>query len=187
MSDEVKTQPQAGAEPEAVQAIVPEVEAEEFDKERALDTIKKLREFEKESKRLSKQVEQYEKAEKERKQAEMSEIDRLKAQYEEAAVQLQTLQTNELKRQAAAKHNLPDVLAARLQGSTLEEFEADAEELAKTLPKSSVKMGATNPGAAPAKQTDDELRAKLWNNRPTFDRAWAESHGGGVIEITKED
>ena len=40
----------------------------------------------------------------------------------------------ELKRQAAKKAGLPDDLAGRLSGGTLEELEADAEELAKAMP-----------------------------------------------------
>jgi len=141
-----------------------------------------------EAAKYRKQASAFEDAEQKRKEAEMSETEKLKAQYEKAQSELQALKLNDLKRQAAAKHNLPDQLALRLQGETLEELEADAEQLAKTLPKPTAKIGATNPGAGPPKTTDDELRARLFGaGRGVFDRSWAESHGGGVITIDKED
>jgi hypothetical protein len=147
-----------------------------------------LRKANAEAAKYRKQASAFEEAEQKRKEAEMSETDRLKAQYEKAAAELQALKLNELKRQAAAKHNLPEVLALRLQGTTLEELEADAETLSKTLPKQSPKIGATNPGAAPAQTTDDELKAKLWGRtKDVFSRAWAEQHGGGVFTVQKEE
>ena len=188
MSDQPQIQPQEGAEQGATQAVTPAVEAEEFDKERALETIKKLREFEKEAKRLKSKVTEYEEAEQKRKEADMSEMDKLKAQYEKAQNELHTLQTNELKRQAAAKHKLPDALALRLQGNTLEELEKDAEELVKTLPKGTVNMGATNPGATTGRKTDEELRAEIFGGgKALFTPGWLEQHGGGVFSVDKED
>lgn len=44
------------------------------------------------------------------------------------------LETANLRSTAARKHNLPDALAARLQGSTAEEIEADAQALAQLIP-----------------------------------------------------
>lgn len=187
MSDQ-PAQPQVGAETDVIEKVTPAVETEEFDKERALETIRKLREFEKEAKSLKRKVGEYEEAEQKRKEAEMSETDKLKAQLEKAALELSTLKTNELKRQAAAKFKLPDALALRLQGNTLEELEADAETLAKTLPKGTVTVGATNPGAVSNKKTDEELRAEIFGGgKQLFTPGWLEQHGGGVLFLDKED
>lgn len=127
-------------------------------------------------------------AEQERKDAELSETERLKKQLAEREQALKQLQTNELKRQAAAKFNLPEKLALRLQGETLEELEQDAENIAKELPKpAQARLGATNPGAAPGKKTDDEIYTEIWGGgKKIFDRAWNEQHGGGVFFNDKE-
>jgi alanyl-tRNA synthetase len=143
-----------------------------------------------EAAKYRKQAESFEQAEQARKEAELSETEKLKAQNEKLARDLQTLQTNELKRAAAAKHGLPPALALRLQGTTAEELEADAEELAKTLPKQTApKVGATNPGASPAVTSEQVLRETLFNCRPggLFTGEWAQQHGGGVFEVTKGD
>jgi hypothetical protein len=63
--------------PEAEQAP-----ANDFDKDRAMATIKQLRQFEKDAKAKLKRLEELEKADSDRRQAEMTEADRLKAELE---------------------------------------------------------------------------------------------------------
>jgi len=69
----------------------------------------------------------------------------------------------ELKRKAATDHNLPEALAARLQGETPEEIEADAKALAETLPKQSPqpRISTTNPGLSQTGESDQERRRRL--------------------------
>jgi hypothetical protein len=96
-----------------------------------------------------------------------------------------------LQRQAAEKAGLPAILAARLQGATLEELEADAAALAETLPKPQPKtpptVPATNPGAAQQGETDAQRRARIYGTQINpFDPAIAKESGGGVYFKTKE-
>ncbi len=90
-----------GTEPTAASAAIttPVVE-EPFDKERALETIRKQRASEdalaKENKRLAKIVEEHDKSEKARRDAELSETEKLKNQIAEKDTTLQALQ-NDLK------------------------------------------------------------------------------------------
>ena len=110
----------------------PQVE-EEFDKERAMDTIKKLRAFEKQAKQQEKKLAAYEEAEEKRKQAEMSEMERLQVELEKSKSELVSAKLLEQKRQAASKHGIPEALISRLQGDTVEEMEADAANIAALL------------------------------------------------------
>jgi hypothetical protein len=139
---------------------------EEFDKERAMATIKKLREHEKEAAKLAKELDAYKKAETERKQAEMSEIDRLKAQIEEAQAKATRLERESIQRQAAEAAGLPAALAGRIQGDTLEAMTADAKQMLEALPKPNTtkppQVHTTNPGAnATQGETDDQKRRRL--------------------------
>lgn len=139
---------------------------EEFDKERAMATIKKLREFEREADKLRKQVSAFEKAEAERKQAELSEMERLQAQYEEAAQKAARLERESLQRQAAETAGLPVALASRLQGETLEAMVEDAQAVLEALPKPQKdkppQVLTTNPGAnASQGETVEQKRARL--------------------------
>lgn len=137
----------------------------EFDKERAMATINKLRQFEKEAKANAKKLEAYEKAEAERKQAEMSEIDKLKAQYEEAQAKAARLEKESLQRKAADEAGLPMAFADRIRGESLDEMVADAKGLLEAMPKAPKQpaVNPTNPGSG-AKQgeTDDERRRRLF-------------------------
>ena len=110
----------------------PQVE-EEFDKERAMNTINTLRAIEKKAKANEKKLAAYEEAETKRKQAEMSEVERLQVELETSKAALQTAKTLEQKRQAASKHGIPEALISRLQGDTVEEMEADAASIAALL------------------------------------------------------
>lgn len=141
---------------------------------------KERKEYEKQLKRL----EQLEAEEKKRQDAAKSEIEKAQDQLREAQEKARKLELKELQRQAAEKHKLPAALAARLQGETLEELEADAEALAKTLPKlTAPPVPPNNPGpGASDGETDDQRRARLFGSRPNiFDPKGAIQYGGGVV------
>jgi len=111
-----------------------------------------------------KQVEAIEQAEKARKDADLSEMDKIKRDLAEAQQKAKTLEIASLQRQAAEKHGLPPALASRLKGETLEELEADASDLVKTLPKPQAqKLNPTNPGAEASQsgETVEERRRRL--------------------------
>jgi hypothetical protein len=138
---------------------------EEFDKERAMATIRKLREFEKQASRLEKENEALKKAEADRKKAEMSEMDRLQAERDEAQTELERLKLNEQKRSIAREVGLPDELALRIRGETVEEMKADAEMLKEVIPEPAEpgkkpKINPTNPGTTPSQAETDEQRRK---------------------------
>lgn len=142
-----------------------------------------------EAAKYRKAAEALEQADKARADAELSEMERLKKQLDEIKAEADRLRRAELQRQAAEKHKLPASLATRLQGETLEELEADAEELAKTLPKPTTPVSPTNPGAngQPVEETDAQKKARLFGT-PTdpFDAAFQRKLGGGVIFRNEE-
>ena len=145
-----------------VQATSPEVDetqSEAFDKERAMDTIRKLREEAKQAKKAAAELDRYKKAEEERKQAEMSETDRLKAELERAQSELKAKTVRTMQIEVAAKLGLPAALSDRLHGETLEEMEEDAKAILEALPKQKAapNTGATNPGEQASKE---ETRAQ---------------------------
>ena len=150
--------PQAeSATPEASTAkTAEEVQAE-------LEQVKAaLRKANSESAERRKKLEAFEKAEAERKAAEMTETDRYKAEAEQAKAAL----IEARKMAIAAKHGLPDMLADRLKGETIDELEADALALKETIPapaKPAPNISPTNPGnTGAAKETDAERRRRLY-------------------------
>jgi len=137
---------------------------EEFDAERAMATIKKLRQFEKEAKALEKENAALKAAEQKRKEAEMSEIDRLKAQNERTEAELERLRTNDTKRRIASEVGLPDLLALRIQGEDEDAMKTDAKKLLEAMPKAvKIKETGGNPGSGLiVKETDEERRRRLF-------------------------
>lgn len=143
------------------ETVEPE-QTEEFDKERAMATINKLREFEKEAEKLRKRVDAYEKGEAERKKAEMSEIERLQLELEEAKTKARQAELATIQRDIADKTGLPAAFANRLRGETPEELEEDAKALLEALPKKTApNLNPTNPGGATGGETDAERRKRL--------------------------
>lgn len=179
------TEQPAEVEPETEQQDAAEVGGDDFDKERAMATIKKLREFEKKAKALEKQVSDYEAKEKERRDAELSEIERTKQQLAEAQEQVNSLRKEQMRAKVAKEVGLPDVIAERIQGDDEETMLEDAKRLAEALPKPKP-MSVTNPGAVSKGETDDQRRARIWGSGANiFDPAAAREQGGGVIEREK--
>jgi hypothetical protein len=99
----------------------------------------------------------------------------------ETQKKLKERETLDLKRTTAAKHGIPENLAARLIGTTPEEIEADAKALAETLPKANAQKpspGPTNPGdkGSPLEKTPEERgKEMLYSGNAN----WA--GGGGVV------
>lgn len=137
-----------------------------------------------------KRLEAFEQAEQERKQAEMTELEKAQQKAAQLESELTTLRLKDLQRQAAKEAGIPADLSERLRGATLEDLKADAEELAKLLPKSAKTpptVPATNPGAASNGETDAQRRSRIYGSGGNpFDPKAAAEHGGGVIFKHKE-
>lgn len=86
----------------------------------------------------------------------------------ETEARLKASEIASIKREVAGKLNMPQALANRLQGETLEEIEADAKELMAALPKPSAPNinsgtgnGATPTGVGMSEAEKKELAARL--------------------------
>jgi hypothetical protein len=191
MSDKKATEgetPEVPAEKvEKVEPVVsekPATEPEEFDQERAMTTIRTLREIEKQAKKDAKELELLRAKEREREEAEMTELEKARKQVEELNAEKAKLQTDIWKQQAAAEANLPSIFAERVKGSTLDEMKADALALAEALPKSknTPSLKATNPANGEKKETDAETRARLFGTpQNAFTMDMIKQQGGGVV------
>jgi len=196
MSDETKTETVETPEPEKAEekkVEVPQedkfeikdkkiiINDEEYDPERALELIKKQRQFEKDFNKANEKLQKLEKEENERKKAELSEIDRLKLEKQEADQKLAKLGREKQQREIAEKVKLPFVLADRIKGETPEEMEADARQLFESLPKAAPKTGVTNPGAQATETPATRLNADI----DPFSPKWVQEHGGGVFSAPK--
>lgn len=171
------TEPQVETPPE------PQVE-EPFDKDRAMATINKLREQEKQHKKDQKELERLQAEEKKRADAQLSETERLSKQATELSAKNAKLESDLLRRDVIAETGLPASFASRLQGTTKEELLADAQELAKTLPQLKVapKVKITNPENSNTVETEPEKRERLFGKPANpFDFESVKAQGGGVV------
>lgn len=196
MSDEKTTQGETPEKPaETVAAVEQEpVKSEkpagdEFDKERAMETIHKLRDFEKQAKKELKELETLRAEKQEREQAEMTELEKAKKRIAELEKQSQDAQRAIWQRDAAAEANLPSIFADRVKGETLEEMKADAVKLAEALPKQSnskPSLKPTNPANGERKESEAEKRERLFGpqGQNYFNMDNIVKAGGGVWEIT---
>lgn len=170
MTEQTVTTETVEKQAEQAQAPTPDVplyDGQPFDPDRAKALIEKLKGEKKDLLAKAKRADELEILEKQRKDAELSEADKLKKQLDEANAKLTTLETQALKRQAAEETGLPAGFVDRLQGSTLDEYKADAKALLEAIQKSTKQTGAnlsaTNPGAnsKPGGETDAERRKRL--------------------------
>lgn len=167
-----------------------EVKADEFDKDRAMATIEKLREFEKISKSQAKKLAEYEAKEKERVESELSETDKLKKQLADKEAELMQLTFSQWQRDAAEKVGLPIAFASRLKGEKPEDLEADAKVLLDALPKAgqqTAKVGVTNPGstATGSGETDEQKLSRIHGRGVNiFDPVTIAKLGGGVQVVS---
>lgn len=189
MPDEVKPDPaemvETPAEPKGQGAATTSpAEDDEYSRDRAMNTILNFRKMEKEWKRERKELEDLRVKDEERKKAEMTEAEKYKLEAEEAKAELARERVGRMRLQVAAKYNLPEALANRLQGDTLELMEADAEQLAKLLPKPK-KEPALSPndiGDGQKGETDAQKRARIYNKgADLFDVESIKQRGGGVF------
>jgi len=190
-SQPVETAEQPAAEPEAKleqpiteQAAPPasETPEEEWDQARAMDTIHKLREIEKQSKKDAKELARLKAEEEKRAKAQMTETERLQAERDEYATKTAKLEADIMRRDVIAETGLPPALADRLKGSTQDELLADAKELLKLLPKSKSTQSVTNPGGASNDETEAQMRERLYQqDTHPFDIKAIRAKGGGVF------
>lgn len=192
MSDTVQ-QGETPAEQDAKQTDnpnSPDVAAEEaFDKERAMNTILKLREIESKYKKLTREMERVQEEERKKKEAEMTDVEKFKARAAELEAELNRERYGRMRLEVASKYNLPDTLANRLQGETMEELEADAEQLAKLIPvkKETPKLNATDLADGKRGETDAEKRNRIYRKGGNpFDIESVRQKGGGVIINNKQ-
>lgn len=196
MSDEKETPKVETTEPPAEPkgqgaATSPEPAVEdEFSRERAMNTILNLRKEEKEWKRKERELNELRAKEEERKKADMTEAERYKQEAETLKAELARERVGRMRLQVAAEYNLPEALANRLVGETLEDMKADAEQLAKLLPKPKKENPALNPtdiGDGKKGETDAQKRARIYNKgADLFDTEAIKRNGGGVFFNSKE-
>ena len=170
--------------PAAQDAAVTESKTEEaFDKERAMNTIHALREIEKKAKQDAKELEQLKAEKAKRDEAEMTESQRNAKRADELEAKAAKLEGDILRRDVIAETGLPALFLDRLKGSTKEELLADAQEIAKTLPSVKVAphLASTNPTNANTKETDAQMRERLFGKQGNpFDLENVKAKGGGV-------
>lgn len=135
---------------------------DEWDKERAKETILKLREIEKQAKKDAKEFERLKAEEKKRLDEQLSETERLSKEKQELADENARLKTEMLRREVAQEVELPAILVDRIKGTTKEEMLADAKELKKSLPlQKSSHVSPTNPAGGNVPSSDEERRKFL--------------------------
>ncbi len=157
---EPKTEAVADAVEGQPEGETPEVE--KWDEARAMETIKKLRAAEAQGKKDAKRLAELEAQEQTRKEAEMTDIQKAVARAEAAERKARAAELALMRRSVATKTKLPDALADRIQGETLEDMEADALTIIAAIPTvSAPKLEPTNPGHPQTGETDAERRKRL--------------------------
>lgn len=147
-------------------------DAEVFDEKRAMDTIRKLREIEKQSKQDAKELARLREAEAKRQESEMTELQRVQKQAADLQAERDKLALDLIRRDVISETGLPPLLADRLKGTTKDEMLADAQELLKVLPQQTTAqpttphVNPTNPGAGGNQITDEARRQFLGLRRP---------------------
>lgn len=162
------TEPTQATEMEAPTAETPQAQTPEQLKAELEKAQAALKAANREAAERRKRLEAFEQAEAARKQAEMTESEKLKADLEAARKALAAHARTEQARLVAQKVGLPDALAARLQGETPEEMEADAKALLEALPKAkptAPNTGATNPGSGKPVETLEQKRARIFGTQ----------------------
>lgn len=188
MPDEVKD-PQTETVPTppvAEPPVVTEPPVEEpFDKDRAMSTINKLRDVEKQAKQDKKELEQLRAEKQKQADATLSETERLQKERDTIAAENAKIKSDLMRRDVIAEVGLPASFASRLQGTTQEELLADAKELAKTLPQLKVapKVPPTNPGPTSPADQETQVRQALFGGGSRLDKDAIQRLGGGVVEM----
>lgn len=118
-------------------------------------------------------------------EANLSALEKAQKRTAELEEQLSAIQVESWRQAAAAKAKLPTELVNRIQGSTAEEMEADAAELAKLLPTAMPKIPGIQPTAPGQNATGEAPKPQQRGKVDIFDPAFNKAHGGGVF--TKEE
>jgi hypothetical protein len=179
------------AEPKGQGAATSETAVEdEYSRDRAMNTILNLRKKEKEWKKERGELEELKAKEQERKQADMTEAERYKTRAAELEAELKAERQGRMRLQVANEYNLPEALANRLQGDDLEALKADAEQLAKLLPKpqkENPKLSPNDIGDGKKGETDAQKRARIYQTGTNlFDVDQIKQGGGGVFFNTEK-
>lgn len=157
---------------------------EEWDKERAMNTIRTLREIEKKAKADAKELERLKADEQKRNEEQMTQTERLQKQNAELMARYAELETNTLRRDVAAELGIPAVFAERIRGGTRDEMLEDAKKILEALPKQNqtAVQAVTNPGQATVNETEAQMRERIFGKQGNvFDKAFIEANGGGVV------
>lgn len=175
----------ASVTPPTTPPPVPAEPVEEFDRERAMATIKAQRE---EAKKLKAELKDYERLkadEQKRLDEQLSEAEKLGKRAEKLEAKNAELTLELLRRDVIAETGLPAVFADRLKGNTKEEMLADAEELKKVIPAEKPKaphLNSTNPNAASTQETEAQRRERIFGRQSNiFDLNAIQAGGGGVV------
>lgn len=109
-------------------------------------------------------------------------VEQMKAELEAEKTARRNAELQSLKLQVAASMGLPPELAARLNGSTLEELTNDATQLASVLPKGSVVVPRVGQGAeAPLPSRAREIHSRITGtSSDVFNPDIARNLGGGI-------
>lgn len=131
------------------------IDGEEFDADRAKSKIRKANSEAKNLRQRVKELEQAELKLREIEDGEKSELQRLQEQLQDAEKRAGTAQMESLRLQVAHDKGLSPSQARRLSGSTLEELEADAEELLELFARPSQEDTPRVPSRPKPRLTDD--------------------------------
>jgi hypothetical protein len=143
MDEDTKTDPAPGAETDATKADADPGARTQADPPAGGESEKKdenragyeARQAKKRLDDLQKELEGYKRRDEEARKAKLTEEQKLKEERDAFAAENVRLKQGALQQRIAAEFKLPASLAARLIGSDEESLRADAEELAKLLPK----------------------------------------------------
>lgn len=153
------------AEAEGTETSTDEV----FDKDRALEKIRKLNSEAKNLRSRVKALEPLEAKAREAEESKLSETERYAAQIAEAQTRAERAEVALLRFQVARTAGLPDDLVDRLRGDTEEELLADAKTLAKLIPPAaevkptSARRSDPSQGSDPMPLNGDPLEQALKN------------------------
>ena len=168
MTEEVKVTQSTETVEQATETAAEQAAPEtEFDRDRAMALIEKLRKENRELTKRAKTADELEAEKRKREEAELSELDKARKRLAELEAQVKNQTLAQMRREVAASVGLPPALADRIHGETPEEMEADAKSMLEALPKPVANKPSpgivTNPGAAtqPAEPRDQRLRRIL--------------------------
>lgn len=133
----------------------------DFDRERALDKIKKVNSENANLRKRMKALEVFEKQAQEAEQAKLTEAERFAAQIAEATARADAAEKRLLRQSVARKAGLPDDLADRLQGDDEDSLLADAQRLVELFPNKPVRRSDPSQGSDALPLNGDPLLESL--------------------------